>query len=264
MTKSFFLIFGLLLLLVFRIQAQSNFMCDALGNTYDVQPDHVFKYSSNFDLEYRLSTLQYGTSAQLDLTNPLVPFLFFQDQGSLVFFDNMLNVLEDPVFLNERFQGQITCVAGSKGDALWLYDVNSSTLIRTDRQFGLLSKSANLSYLLKEELQPIQIIESGQRVYVIDPFKGIFIFSLFGTLESKSTYLTQEFVYHWNDCIYFRTENTLNAWKNTDAMPVVLATIEPSEINKKNSWTLCNGLPFYIQRETGEKREIPLLENLGK
>lgn len=264
MTKSISLIYVSLLMLVFNLQAQSHFLCDALGNTYDVQPDHVFKYSSNFDLEYRLSTLQYGTSAQLDLTNPLVPFLFFQDQGSLVFFDNMLNVLEDPVFLNERFQGQITCVAGSKGDALWLYDVNSSTLIRTDRHFELLSKSANLSYLLKEELQPIQIIENGQRVYVFDPIKGIFIFSLFGTLESRSSFLTQEFVYQWNDCIYFRTGNTLNLWKNTDAMPVVIATLEPSEINKNYSWTICNGVPFYIQRETGEKREIPLLENFGK
>ncbi|MEY3835046.1 MAG: hypothetical protein RI989_474, partial [Bacteroidota bacterium] len=77
-----------LLALVFRIQAQRRVQCDALGNTYEIYSDHITKHSSNFNLDYRLSTLQYGSSAQLDLTNPLVPFLFFPDQGSLVFFDN--------------------------------------------------------------------------------------------------------------------------------------------------------------------------------
>ena len=169
--------------LVFRIQAQHRVQCDALGNTYKIYSDHITKHSSNFNLDFRLSTLQYGTSAQLDLTNPLVPFLFFEDQGSLVFIDNTLNVLEEPVFLNERFQGQITCVGGSKGDALWMYDANSSTLLRTNRQFEVLSKSANLSYLMKSILQPLQIIENGQRVYLITKEKGIVQLSLFGTLE---------------------------------------------------------------------------------
>jgi len=67
--------------LVFRIHAQHHVQCDALGNTYDVCADHIKKHSSNFNIDYRLSTLQYGTSVQLDLTYPLVPFLFFEDQG---------------------------------------------------------------------------------------------------------------------------------------------------------------------------------------
>ena len=130
--------------IVFRIQAQHRVQCDALGNTYEIYSDHITKHSSNFNIDYRLSTLQYGTSAQLDLTNPLVPFLFFEDQGSLVFLDNTINVLEEPVFLNERFQGQITCVAGSKGDAFWIWDANSSSLIRTNRQFEIFEKYQNL------------------------------------------------------------------------------------------------------------------------
>jgi len=251
--------------LVFRIQAQHRVQCDALGNTYDVCTDHITKHSSNFNIDYRLSTLQYGTSAQLDLTNPLVPFLFFEDQGSLVFFDNNLNVLEDPIFLNEKFQGQITCVAGSKGDALWLYDANSSTLIRTNRQFEVLSKSACLSYLTKSSLQPKQIIESGQHVYLIDPDKGILLFSLFGNLEIQgNAYLTSDPVYRWNDCIYFRMENALYEWKNTDANPRILSYFELNELNDKNTWIICDGQLVYTSLESGIKREMPILENLEK
>lgn len=251
--------------LVFRIHAQHHVQCDALGNTYDVCADHIKKHSSNFNLDYRLSTLQYGTSAQLDLTNPLVPFLFFQDQSSLVFFDNNLNVLEDPIFLNEKFQGQITCAAGSKGDALWLYDANSSTLIRTNRQFEVLSKSPNLSYLLKTTLQPKQIIESGQHVYLIDSEKGILLFSLFGNLEIQgNAYLTPDLVYRWNDCIYFRMENALYEWKNTDANPRILSYFELNELNDKNTWIICEGQLFYTSLESGEMREIKVLENFNK
>ena len=250
---------------VFRIQAQHRVQCDALGNIYDVCTDHISMHSSNFNIDYRLSTLQYGTSAQLDLTNPLVPFMFFQDQGVLVFFDNNLNVLEDPIFLNEKFQGQITCVAGSKGDALWLYDANSSTLIRTNRKFEVLSQSANLSYLTKSTLQPKQIIENGQRVYFIDAEKGISTFSLFGNLEIQGNpYITDDLVYTWNDCIYFRIENALYEWKNTDAYPRILSYFDLNELNNKNTWLICEGELFYILRETGEMRKMSVLENLEK
>ena len=263
--KTYFVISMCLFAFVFRIQAQHHVQCDALGNTYDVCSDHITKHSSNFNTDYRLSTLQYGTSAQLDLTNPLVPFLFFQDQSSLVFFDNNLNVLEDPIFLNEKFQGQITCAAGSKGDALWLYDANSSTLIRTNRQFEILSKSPNLSYLLKTTLQPKQIIENGQRVYLIDSEKGILLFSLFGNLELQSnSYLTADPVYCWNEGIYFRMENALYEWKNVEANPRILSYFELNELNVKNTWVICDGQLVYISLESGIKREIPILENLEK
>jgi len=250
--------------LVFRIQAQHRMQCDALGNTYDICSDHITKHSSNFNIDYRLSTLQYGTSVQLDLTNPLVPFLFFQDQGCLVFLDNTLNVLEEPVFLNERFQGQITCVAGSKGDALWLYDANSSTLIRANRKFEVLSKSANLSYLTKSVLQPMQIIENGQRVYLIDAEKGILLFSLFGTLENQSSFTTKDAVFQWNNFIYFRMKNSLYSWENNSSEPHILGNLEQVEFLDENSWIICDGIPFCIERKTGEKREIHLLENFEK
>jgi len=253
-----------LLSLVFELQAQHRVQCDALGNTYDVYNDHITKHSSNFNIDFRLSTLQYGTSAQLDLTNPMVPFLFFQDQGCLVFLDNTLNVLEEPVFLNERFQGQITCVAGSKGDALWLYDANSSTLIRTNRKFEILSKSANLSVLKKQTVQPFQIIENGQRVYVIEANKNISVFSLFGNLEMVSIYNTMDPVFQWNNFIYFRFGNMLFEWENSAPKPRTIAYFDTDELMGQSTWIICEGKPYYLEPNTGEKRDIPLLENLEK
>ena len=145
-----------------------------------------------------------------------------------------------------------------------MYDANSSTLIRTNRQFEVLSKSAYLSYLTKATLQPKQIIESGQRVYLIDAEKGILLFSIFGTLESQSTFKTSDPVYLWNDCIYFRMENMLYEWKNSEAAPRILSYFDLTNLNDKNTWLICNGELFYIQRETGEMRKMNVLENLEK
>ncbi len=262
--RTFLLISVYLFVLVFNIQAQLRIQCDALGNTYEIYADHITKHSSNFNMDFRLSTLQYGTSAQLDLTNPLVPFLFFEDQGSLVFLDNTLNVLEDPIFLNERFQGQITCVGGSKGDAIWLYNSNESTLIRANRKFEIQSKSAYLSPLSKSSLQPKQIIENGQRVYFIDSEKGIIIFSLFGQLETITGYTTSDFVYQWNNCIYFRMGNMLFSWENNQPKPEVIRYFDTHELRRGIEWMMCEDKPFYFEPSTGLKREIPILENLKK
>jgi hypothetical protein len=181
-----------------------------------------------------------------------------------VFIDNTLNVLEEPVFLNERFQGQITCVGGSKGDALWMYDANSSTLIRTNRQFEVLSKSANLSYLMKSILQPLQIIENGQRVYLITKEKGIVLFSLFGTLESGTTYSTSDPVYQWNNFIYFRMGNMLFSWDNNQPKPEVIRYFDTHELMRGIQWMMCEDKPFYFEPNTGIMQEIPIIENLEK
>ena len=253
----------LMIALGFRIQAQHRLQCDGVGNTYDICSDHLAKHSSSFNIDYRLSTLQYGTSAQLDLTNPLVPFLFFPDQGSLVFFDNNLNVLEDPIFLNEKFQGQITCVAGSKGDAFWMFEANSSTLIRTNRKFEILSKSASLSVLTKHTVQPFQIIENGQRVYVFEANQGISVFSLFGNLETVSTFYTMDPVQQWNNFIYFRFGNMLYEWENTTPEPKRIAYLDTKELRQKD-WTICEGKPYFVEPKSGEKEEIPVIENFEK
>jgi hypothetical protein len=129
----------------------------------------------------------------------------------------------------------------------------------------VLSESANLSYLLKTTLQPKQIIESGQRVYLVDAEKGILLFSIFGNLEFQTqTFSTKDPVYRWNDGIYFRMENTLYEWKNNEAAPRVLSYFQMNELNDKNTWLICEGELFYILRETGEMRKMSVLENLEK
>ena len=111
----------------------------------------------------------------------------------------------------------------------------------------------------------MQIIENGQHVYLIDAEKGILLFTLFGNLESQAqTFSTLDPVYPWNDGIYFRMENALYEWKNTDANPRILSYFELKELNDKNTWVICEGQLFYTSLESGEMREITVLENFDK
>jgi hypothetical protein len=59
-------------------------------------------------------------------------------------------------------------------------------------------------------------------------------------------------------------ENRLYEWKNNEAAPTVVSYFDLNELNDKNTWLICNGELFYIQRESGEMRKMSVLENLEK
>jgi hypothetical protein len=56
----------------------------------------------------------------------------------------------------------------------------------------------------------------------------------------------------------------LYEWKNNEAAPTVVSYFDLNELNDKNTWLICNGELFYIQRESGEMRKMSVLENLEK
>ena len=90
-------------------------------------------------------------------------------------------------------------------------------------------------------------------------------FQFFRYLEIQGNpYATADLVYHWNDCIYFRMENMLYEWKNSEAAPRMLSYFELNELNDKNTWIICEGQLFYTSLESGEMREIKVLENFDK
>jgi hypothetical protein len=100
---------------------------------------------------------------------------------------------------------------------------------------------------------------------LIDAEKGILLFSIFGNLELQTqTFSTKDPVYRWNDGIYFRMENMLHEWKNSEAAPRLLSYFEMNELNDQNSWLICDGKLLYIQHETGVMRETLVLENFPK
>lgn len=155
---------------------------DALGFTYELHENVLIKRESPPFPQFQFGLLNFGIPTSLDLTNPLRPFVFCEDQGCIVFLDNELNQAGSPFFLNSNSQVQITAVCGSKGNAFWVYDHLNRQLQLLDRSGTPLIQTPRLE--IQAEL--IQLLELGQNLYGIDSEGNVLIFNLYGNLIEKS------------------------------------------------------------------------------
>lgn len=212
----YFLALSFFLLLQFFIPERTiptrarDFSIDNLGFIYLVYSHHIEKLTNEGKKLFRTSDLNFGEIRTLDVTNPLRPFIYYKEQGKIVVLDNTLSQQGEPVDLYTIGQGQVELVAGSRGDAFWLWDVLNAELIRVDQQFRKMNSTGNLATLLGVGLLPVQVVEKGSYVYLVDPVEGIFVFDLYGNYRTRIKAEIQGRIVVSDERIFFRNENDLS------------------------------------------------------
>jgi hypothetical protein len=160
-------------------------LTDELGNIFLIGPRRIEKRNMDGKLLFQAADLNYGELSTVDLTNPLMPFAYYREQAKLVFLDNTLSQQGQTIDLFEKGFVQVEAICGSRGDAFWLWDARLSELIRVDRQFNALNSTGNLGVLLGLRLNPVQLIERGSAVYLIDPVAGLIVFDVYGKYRTR-------------------------------------------------------------------------------
>lgn len=204
-----------------------DFAVDELGNIYFIQNNSIEKQNAQGNATFRTSELNYGTIENLDITNPLKPFIYYKGINKIVVLDNTLSQQGDAIDLFSYEYDQVELVAGSRGDAYWLWDSRNSELIRVDRNFKKLSSSGNLSVLLSKELHPSQILERGNSLFLRDTLNGIFVFDVYANYKTVLPIKTQNdiqvvhntLIYHSDQKIYFLQEDWIT--EESFDLPVV-------------------------------------------
>jgi hypothetical protein len=226
---------------------------DDLGYVYFIKNQTIEKRETTGHLLFRNSELNYGVIDHFDLTNPLQPFVYYKTQNKLLVLDNTLSQQGDLIDLNEKYPGQIEAVAGSKGDAYWLWNASNSELIKVDRQFLLLSKSGNMSQMLNKTFHPHQILERGSHVFLVDSVNGIFEFDIYGTYRKHVNLLTNQaiqfendyFITIKNDSIHFLSINQIESFG--EKMPSTKT--EQAFLKSNRLFTLNeNGFSLYLMK----------------
>jgi hypothetical protein len=162
-----------------------DFRLDQMGNIYYIYDNKIEKCGPAGQLLFRTSDLNAGRIEYLDVTNPLKPFIYYKDQSKLVVLDNTLSAQGNEIDLYDQGFGQVELVAASRGDAYWLWDVNTVELVRTNQQFQRINSTGNLATLLGRGIYPTQLIERGDFVYLNDPKEGIIIFDIYGNYRTR-------------------------------------------------------------------------------
>ncbi len=234
----------------------SDFMLDELGNIYFIQNTSLERLNAVGTTTFRTSELNFGNIEHLDVTNPLKPFIYYKDINKLVVLDNTLSQQGEAVDMFCSGYEQVEMVAGSRGDAFWLWDSRNSELIRVDQNFKKLTSTGNLSVLLSKEIHPAQLLERGDQLYMRDTLNGVFVFDVYGTYRTTLAIQTQQdiqvlnntIVYHdtremhllstdwiteetialpettsgrvffFNQKLYFQTKSGLAVWKNAETI----------------------------------------------
>lgn len=208
-------------------KSSRDFAVDELGNVYFIQNNAIEKQNASGTGSFRTSELNFGSIEYLDITNPLKPFIYYKGINKIVVLDNTLSQQGDPIDLFSYEYDQVELVAGSRGDAYWMWDTRNSELIRVDRNFKKLSSSGNLSVLLTKELHPSQILERGNALYLRDTLHGVFVFDVYGNYKTTLPIKTQNdlqvvnntLIYHSDRQIFFLKDDWIS--EETLDLPVI-------------------------------------------
>ena len=83
-------------------------------------------------------------------------------------------------------------MASSYNNGLWVFDQLSFSLVRLDDRLQETNRTGSLLQLLGEAIEPIQLIEGKQWLYLLDKKLGIYVFDLFGTYYKRIPVLNIE------------------------------------------------------------------------
>ena len=188
----------------------THFDVDKLGNLYAITPEsRLVKYGPRGDSMGVFNDVRrYGRLTSIDASNPLKTILFYRDFKTVVLLDRFLNLV-DVIDLRRHNLFQVTLVAQSYDNRIWLYDEQESRLRKIGEDGRPASETAELRLVLEEAPEPRMLQDRNGYVYMYDPMRGLYIFDYYGALKSRLPFLGWQDVQVMGDYALGRKEGML-------------------------------------------------------
>lgn len=146
------------------------------NDIYLLQKGMMERYNPDGTFFQNYGSIYIDERTQIISVNSFKTILFAPDFGKIIQLDNRLREIDviDAYNLGTYI---ITCVGSSyDNNFLWLWDAGTQRLIKLDKDNQPAFVSNTLSLWIGKSLQPVQMIESGILLYVLDRENGIYIF----------------------------------------------------------------------------------------
>jgi len=203
---------------------------DPYGNIYAVKEAQLLKFSPQGKLLHNYSNSRFGVISSIDVFNPMKIMLFYQDAGILLFLNEQLAQIREPISLFEANYQTISLASYSSANQIHLYDNANKYLYTLDFFMREISKTP----IHFPAFNPIKMIELEEKSLVFhDTEAGIYLFDAFGTFNKMipiitphAVTVTSELIYYPNNdevCIY--NYKTLNAEKKQLPISDVVQTL---------------------------------------
>jgi hypothetical protein len=158
----------------------ANICIDNLGNIYVYTEKAIVKYNSLGKSLYSYSVTNATNITKIDVLNPLRILVFFKDINQVMFLDNTLSETGININLNSIDLQLSTLVCNSSSKGIWVYDSQNIEISHLSNTLETLSKTGNLAILLQQEIQPTNMFEFNNQLYLVNR-KSILVFDIFGT-----------------------------------------------------------------------------------
>lgn len=181
-----------------------HFTMDQKGMLYTINQDQVIQAWNKKGREaHSINNKALGSIDALDVTNPLRIYLYYPDANTGIITDNTLSETNRIDWDALNFdQAILSCRSTERG--FWLFDGDDMKLKRVTRNGETLAQSNNLYAYTDQSLEPTQLTEYGDRIYLNLPNHGIMMFDRYATyieslrIQSIRTFDPQRHVlYYW-------------------------------------------------------------------
>lgn len=157
------------------------FTSDNQSNIYVVKNDEITKYDQTGKLLYKYSNKNLGKISYIDASNMLRVLVYYKDFSQVLFLDNTLSLTGEPISFDKLGYQSTSLACASHSNGVWIYNQQNSSLTQLGTSYEKEHQTENLSALLGVELQPIEIVEYDNKIYINNPSTGILIFDIYGT-----------------------------------------------------------------------------------
>lgn len=201
------------------------FELDIYQNIYAVdQNSTLFKLNKNGELIHTFGNANYGTLTSVQVLSPMKLFLFYKESGILLFLNEQLAPITEPIYLFEKNYQHISLAGASISNQIFLYDLLDSKVIILD----YFMKEISQNQLRLEDFNPIKIISTSDNGFVLhDPNYGVLFFDNFGTSEKLIPFNIYSEIQIINNLLLF-IEN--DKWVEYDLKKMDLHKIELSKL----------------------------------
>jgi len=180
----------LLQILTFSLEKKINlqadlFKTDFLSNHYVINKNSIVKYNANFEKILEYTDYSIDKFDYIDLTNPSKIIAYSRNFGKIYIFNDKLIQITPIIELQKMDLLHISNVCFSTKNGIWAFDSKTLSPLLIDFKGIVTIKGYSLLNLnLKLNTDSIIMQEIYDKLYILIPNTGLFIYRIDGNLDS--------------------------------------------------------------------------------
>jgi len=163
----------------FTIKGEVDFIeVDNMENIYSTKGSELKLYNPKGEFLYRYSNKINGVISCLDATNPLRIIVFYKESNTVIFLNQQLSPISDPIDIYESANIDVLKVGISTGGSFWAFSSDRQSLILFSSKLEKTQESQNLrDWIDGKSIEFIR--EQNQKVY-LGLSNKVLVFDTFG------------------------------------------------------------------------------------